>query len=294
MRGMWQHLERLGGGVGTRGPGESQLETDRRIARRRVARAQAAPAAGSSASARRGARSAAAPRRPRSRSPATRTSASRRSSTRSPAPSAASRTASSRRSTRRRAPSSYDGRRYLADRHGRLHPPAAPPARRGLRRDARGDARRRHGRSTSPTPRPGTSSSTRWCAAVDDVLGEIGAGRAPDRARAEQDRPRRRGRPPAAGEPLPGRAQVSAADRGGSRRAAARIAERFASRLRDGAAARSLRGGRAASPSSTRSARRSRSARTPPRACSCAPASRGRAAALRAVPSSTRRQRETA
>src|SRR5919201_1275289 len=37
MRGMWKHLERLGGGVGTRGPGESQLETDRRLARRRVA-----------------------------------------------------------------------------------------------------------------------------------------------------------------------------------------------------------------------------------------------------------------
>jgi GTPase len=36
MRGMWQHLERLGGGIGTRGPGESQLETDRRIARRRI------------------------------------------------------------------------------------------------------------------------------------------------------------------------------------------------------------------------------------------------------------------
>jgi GTPase len=36
MRGMWQHLERLGGGVGTRGPGESQLESDRRQARRRV------------------------------------------------------------------------------------------------------------------------------------------------------------------------------------------------------------------------------------------------------------------
>jgi len=40
---MWQHLERLGGGsgalgagVGTRGPGESQLETDRRIARRKI------------------------------------------------------------------------------------------------------------------------------------------------------------------------------------------------------------------------------------------------------------------
>jgi GTPase len=36
MRGMWQHLERLGGGVGTRGPGESQLETDRRLARHRI------------------------------------------------------------------------------------------------------------------------------------------------------------------------------------------------------------------------------------------------------------------
>jgi GTP-binding protein HflX len=33
---MWQHLERLGGGVGTRGPGESQLESDRRMARRRI------------------------------------------------------------------------------------------------------------------------------------------------------------------------------------------------------------------------------------------------------------------
>jgi GTPase len=37
MRGMWQHLERLGGGIGTRGPGETQLETDRRLARGRVA-----------------------------------------------------------------------------------------------------------------------------------------------------------------------------------------------------------------------------------------------------------------
>jgi GTPase len=37
MRGLWQHLERLGGGVGTRGPGETQLETDRRLAGRRVA-----------------------------------------------------------------------------------------------------------------------------------------------------------------------------------------------------------------------------------------------------------------
>lgn len=36
MRGLWTHLERLGGGIGTRGPGESQIETDRRLARDRV------------------------------------------------------------------------------------------------------------------------------------------------------------------------------------------------------------------------------------------------------------------
>jgi len=37
LRGLWRHLERLGGGIGTRGPGESQLETDRRLARKRIA-----------------------------------------------------------------------------------------------------------------------------------------------------------------------------------------------------------------------------------------------------------------
>jgi GTPase len=38
MRGLWRHLERTGGGVGAgrRGPGETQLETDRRLARRRI------------------------------------------------------------------------------------------------------------------------------------------------------------------------------------------------------------------------------------------------------------------
>src|SRR3954451_9309316 len=38
MRGLWTHLERLGGGIGTRGPGESQIETDRRLARDRIAK----------------------------------------------------------------------------------------------------------------------------------------------------------------------------------------------------------------------------------------------------------------
>ncbi|HVR06148.1 MAG TPA: GTPase HflX [Solirubrobacteraceae bacterium] len=37
MRGLWSHLERLGGGIGTRGPGETQIETDRRLARERIA-----------------------------------------------------------------------------------------------------------------------------------------------------------------------------------------------------------------------------------------------------------------
>ncbi len=36
LAGQWTHLERLGGGIGTRGPGESQLETDKRIIRRKI------------------------------------------------------------------------------------------------------------------------------------------------------------------------------------------------------------------------------------------------------------------
>ena len=38
LAGQWQHLERLGAGIGTRGPGESQLETDRRLVRERIHR----------------------------------------------------------------------------------------------------------------------------------------------------------------------------------------------------------------------------------------------------------------
>jgi GTP-binding protein HflX len=35
---MWTHLSRTGGGIGTRGPGETQLETDRRVIRGRIAK----------------------------------------------------------------------------------------------------------------------------------------------------------------------------------------------------------------------------------------------------------------
>jgi len=38
LAGQWSHLERLGGGIGTRGPGESQLETDRRLINKRISR----------------------------------------------------------------------------------------------------------------------------------------------------------------------------------------------------------------------------------------------------------------
>lgn len=36
LRGLWQHLERQGGGVGTRGPGETEIETDRRIVKDKI------------------------------------------------------------------------------------------------------------------------------------------------------------------------------------------------------------------------------------------------------------------
>ena len=38
LAGRWPHLERLGGGIGTRGPGETQLESDRRIIEQRIQR----------------------------------------------------------------------------------------------------------------------------------------------------------------------------------------------------------------------------------------------------------------
>ncbi len=40
LAGQWSHLERLGGGIGTRGPGEKQIETDRRIIRQKIHRLQ--------------------------------------------------------------------------------------------------------------------------------------------------------------------------------------------------------------------------------------------------------------
>ena len=41
LAGQWSHLERLGGGIGTRGPGETQIETDRRLIRDKIKRVKA-------------------------------------------------------------------------------------------------------------------------------------------------------------------------------------------------------------------------------------------------------------
>ena len=80
MRGLWTHLERLGGGVGigTRGPGESQIETDRRLARDRISALRRKLSEVGSTRATSCAPSASARTCRRSRWPATRTRASRR------------------------------------------------------------------------------------------------------------------------------------------------------------------------------------------------------------------------
>ena len=143
MRGMWQHLERLGGGVGTRGPGESQLETDRRLARRRVSLLKEPAEGARDASATCAARSAAARETPT----VALAGLHERRQVDAPERAHGRRRLGAQPALRDARP---DDARLRArgpplprHRHGRLHPPPAASARRGLRGDARGDARRR-------------------------------------------------------------------------------------------------------------------------------------------------------
>jgi hypothetical protein len=104
LKRMWTHLSRIRGGIGFRGPGETQLETDRRLISRRIGDlreklevvARRAPRSGR-----------ARPRSSRRRWSATRTPASRRSCARCPARTSSSRTGCSRRWTRPPASSSW-------------------------------------------------------------------------------------------------------------------------------------------------------------------------------------------
>ena len=149
MRGMWKHLERLGGGtgalgagVGTRGPGESQLETDRRLAGRRItllrppvarARQAARPAPEGTRAERHADRGARGLHERRQVDPPER--AHRRGGLGREPPLRDARPDNARLRPRRQALS--------RDRHRRLHQAPADATRRGLRLDAGGDARRR-------------------------------------------------------------------------------------------------------------------------------------------------------
>ena len=191
---LWTHLSRTGGGIGTRGPGETQLETDRRVIRTRIKKLkerveQVAPAARAAGRA-----------RDRRLVPSvaivgyTNAGKSTLLNALTGAEAARPRTSSSPRSTRRAARSKL-GRRpeRRPHRHRGLHPQAAPSARRCLPGDARGghradllvevvDGADAHAREHRET--------------VAEVLDELGAGGKPPHRGPQQGRPLRRGSRP--------------------------------------------------------------------------------------------------
>ena len=204
MRGMWQHLERLGGGVGTRGPGESQLETDRRLARRRIS--SAPPTASRSEQAARDAQEVADAladadggtgrvHERRQVDAAQCADGGRRIRGRSAVRDARSDDAELR--LRRQA--------VPRDGHRRFHPPPSAPAGRRVRCDARGDACR------GSRAARGRCVGRRRADGGDGRRGRFRPGRgrrgrAAGRDRAQQGRPRRSAQATAAGEQLSRRA----------------------------------------------------------------------------------------
>ena len=148
MRGLWSHLERLGGGIGTRGPGETQIETDRRLARDRIAalRRRLEHVKGTRAVQRAERERAALP------------TVALVGYTNAGKSTLLNALTGAEVGVRDRLFHTLDpttrtlrlsGRPLPADRHGRLHQQAAPPAGRRVRRHARGDAPRRAARCTS-------------------------------------------------------------------------------------------------------------------------------------------------
>ena len=183
MRGLWTHLERLGagrgvGGIGTRGPGESQIETDRRLARDRI----------TSLKRRldhvRSTRAVQRAERERAHLP----SVALAGYTNAGKSTLLNALTGSEVGVRDRLFHTLDpttrtlpaaGPDVPDDRHRRLHPQAAPPARRRVRRHARGDRARRPRaarRRRVASPRTRCVAMTR---AVEDVLEEIHAADSP-------------------------------------------------------------------------------------------------------------------
>ncbi len=184
LRGLWTHLERLGGGLGsggravTRGPGEAQIETDRRLARNRIT----------------------ALRRRLERTERNRAvMRQRREQAALPTVALAGYTNAGK-STLLNAltgagvgvgerlfhtldPTTrafeHEGKPLPADRHGRLHPQAPARAGRGLQGDAGGDGAGRPDRPRRRRIRARGASALASIAAADAVLEEIGAGEKP-------------------------------------------------------------------------------------------------------------------
>ena len=219
MRGLWSHLERLGGGIGTRGPGETQIETDRRLARDRIAalRRRLEHVKGTRAVQR--------AERERAALPTVAlvgyTNAGK--STLLNALTGAEVSVRDRlfhtldpttRTLRLSRPS------LPADRHRRLHQQASPPAGGRVRRHARGNPPRAAAAARASTPRlPGADRD-------DDALGREHARgdrrhRRPPPARAQQGRPARRRGPRGRAPALPQGGAGQRRDGGGAAKSSA-------------------------------------------------------------------------
>ena len=238
MRGMWQHLERLGGGtgalgagVGTRGPGESQLETDRRIARRKISllKQRLKEVGKHRATTAEGARG----QRHAHVALAGYTNVGKSTLLNALTGSEVS---VENRLFETLDPTTrgfeHDGKRYLVtDTVGFIRQPA-DPARRGLRLDAGGDARR-GSRAARRRRLRADDRLEEMIASVDTVLGDIGADEVPLELvlnKIDQVDPlgRRRLR-----NAFPVSLQISAVTGEGIDALQARIAERFADRYED-------------------------------------------------------------